>query len=159
MLVRAAVVGALLGAVLTGCGIQIPTDPDGTLHTVRTSGELRVGVSPNPPFATLPEEVGEPPGGTEVDLVTGFAQSVGAEPVFVIGGEESLVTQLEEGEIDVLVGGLTAKSPWSAKVGFTRPYAETPQDGKQVKRVMAVGPGENALLSELERYLDEESRR
>src|SRR5690606_37670319 len=100
-----------------------------------------------------------PPGGTEVELVTGFARSVGAEPVFVVGGEEALVKQLEEGEIDVLVGGLTAKSPWSKHVALSRPYAETPEDGKQVKRVVAVVPGENALLSELEHYLDEEGGR
>lgn len=151
--------GALLTALLTGCGVQIPTDPDGTLEAVRSSGELRVGVSPHPPFTTLPAGEDQPPGGTEIELVTGFARSVGAEPVFVVGGEEALVKQLEEREIDVLVGGLTATSPWSNKVAFTRPYATTPEDGKQVKHVLAVVPGENALLSELERYLDGEGGR
>ena len=145
------------GSLLAGCGLQIPTDPDGTLEEIRTSGELRVGVSPHPPFTTLPEEPDALPGGTEVELVTGFAETVGAEPVWVVDGEESLVKDLEEGEIHLLVGGLTAKSPWAKHVALTRPYATTPEDGKQVDHVMAVVPGENALLSELERYLDGET--
>lgn len=152
--IRATATGALVAVLLSACGVHIPSDPEGTLEQIRTSGELRVGVSPNPPFTTLPVAEGQAPGGTEVELVTGFAQSVGAQPVWVIGGEEALVKKLEAGEIQVLIGGLTAKSPWSTKVALTRPYVTTPEDGKQVKHVMAAVPGENALLSELERYLD-----
>ena len=41
---------ATLGAavLLTGCGVEIPADPEDTLERVR-GGTLRVGVSPNPP--------------------------------------------------------------------------------------------------------------
>jgi polar amino acid transport system substrate-binding protein len=155
---RAAAV-ALVATLLGGCGLQIPTDPDGTLDAVRSSGELRVGVSANPPFTTLPEAEGEPPGGTEAALITGFARSVGAEPVWVVGGEEALVKQLEDRELDVLIGGLTDKTPWDKHVALTRPYLTTPEDGRQVKHVIAAVPGENALLSELERYLDGEAGR
>lgn len=153
-------VAALVSAlVLTGCGVQIPADPDGTLDAVRASGELTVGVSPNPPFTTLPQTPDGRPGGTEVELVTGFAESLGAEPVWVVGGEQELVRQLEEGEIQVLIGGLTEKNPHLRKTGTTRPYVTTPEHGTQVKHVMAVVPGENALLSALERFLDGESDR
>lgn len=142
--------------LLSGCGMQIPTDPDGTLDSIRASGELRVGVSPHPPFTTLPETPDGAPGGSEVEIVTGFAESLGVEPVWVVDGEEELVRQLEEGEVDVLIGGLTDKNPALSSTGATRPYVTTPEHGKQVKHVMAVVPGENALLSELERYLDGE---
>lgn len=145
--------------LLTGCGIDIPVDPDGTLDEIRASGELAVGVSPNPPFTTLPESPDGPPGGTEVELITGFAESLDAEPVWVVGGEEDLVRQLEEGEVQVLIGGLTAQNPHLTTTGMTRPYVTTPEHGEQVKHVMAVVPGENALLSTLERYLDGESGR
>src|SRR5690349_6249505 len=37
---------ALCAAVLTGCGLSIPTDPDGTLDRV-TGDVLRVGASPS----------------------------------------------------------------------------------------------------------------
>ena len=147
---------ALAGVLLSGCGVQIPSDPDGTLEQVRSSGELRVGVSPHPPFATLPADPGGDPGGSEVELLEGFAQAQGAQAVYVVDGEEELVRLLEEGELDVMVGGLTSKTPWAKKVATTRPYLTTEEDGKKVKHVMATVRGENALLSTLERYLDEE---
>lgn len=149
-------VPALAGTLLlAGCGVEIPTDPDGTLRSVRSSGELTVGVSPHPPFVTLPDGTDGPPAGSEVDLVTGFARSLSAEPVWVVGGEEELVRALEQGEIQVLIGGLTDKNPHLTSTGTTRPYVRTPEHGKHV---MAVVPGENALLFALERYLDGEGR-
>ncbi|MGO0575416.1 transporter substrate-binding domain-containing protein [Ornithinimicrobium panacihumi] len=152
----AVLAGVLLpAALLAGCGVQIPADPDGTLDEVVSSRELRVGVSVNPPWTTLPATPQDDPGGSEVELVEGFARSLDVEPVWVVGGEEELVRQLEEGEVHVVVGGLTKKSPWASKVALTRPYATTNEHGTRVKHVMAAVPGENALLSELERYLDE----
>lgn len=148
---------ALTCALLAGCGTSIPVDPDGTLDAIRASAELTVGVSVNPPFTTLPDVTGGPPGGTEVELVTGFAESLAAEPVWVVGGEEELVHQLEEGEIHVLVGGLTDKNPHLTRAGTTRPYLTRHEHGRQVKHVLAVVPGENALLTTLERYLDGEA--
>jgi ABC-type amino acid transport substrate-binding protein len=153
---RALLPTLLTAALLSGCGVQIPTDPNGTLERVQASGELRVGVSPHPPFTTLPPEPDSDPGGTEVTLMEDFASSLGAEAVYAVGGEEELVRRLEEGQLDVLIGGLTSKSPWSTKVGLTRPYLETPEGGEQVKHVMAVVRGENAFMSELERFLDGE---
>ncbi|WP_237769983.1 hypothetical protein [Ornithinimicrobium sp. CNJ-824] len=90
-------------------------------------------------------------------LVRRFAEEQGAEALFVVDGEEALVTLLERGELDVMVGGLSSRSPWSTKVALTRPYTRTQEEGRTVKHVMAVVRGENALLSELERFLDEES--
>lgn len=135
--------------------MQIPADPDGTLDRVVTSGKLRVGVSVQPPFTTLPPTPDADPGGSEVDLVNGFAASLGVEPVWVVGGEEELVRALAQGEIQVLIGGLTDKNPHLTSTGTTRPYVRTPEHGKHV---MAVVPGENALLFALERYLDGEGR-
>lgn len=153
---RATTLAALAALLAGGCGLEVPSDPDGTLDRVRSTGELRVGVSPHPPFTTLPEQPGGDPGGTEVELVEGFAQEQGAEPVYVVHGEEELVRLLQEGELDVMVGGLTSKTPWGKKhVATTRPYLTTREDDKDVKHVIATVRGENALLSALERYLDE----
>lgn len=140
-----------------GCGADFPADPDGTLDRVTTSGELRVGVSVNPPWTAAPGRPDGEPSGPEIDLIRDFAASLDAEPVWVVAGEEELVRQLEEGQIQVLVGGLTATNPHLTSVGATRPYATTPEHGEQVEHVMAVVPGENALLSALERHLDGET--
>ena len=138
-------------AALASC--TFPHDPDGSLERIDRTGELRVGVSPAQGRTVVPEE-GDP-SGPEVRLVTGFARSRGAEVRWTTGGEEELMGQLETGELDMVIGGLTDQSPWTKKAGLTRPYAETTDSrGEQVKLVMAVPLGENRLMSELERWLD-----
>jgi len=149
----------LIAAVLTstGCGIQIPRDPDGTLDAVR-GGELRAGVSPNGRFVQVDADA--EPSGDEAELVRGFARSLDADVDWTVGSEEALVRGLENGDLDLVTGGFTDKTPWTDKAGMTRPYAEAElDDGSTAKLVMLVPLGENAFLSELERYLDREVSR
>lgn len=139
-----------VGLLLGGCSASIPADPDGTLDRVR-GGVVRAGASMNPPWTEV--EAGTP-GGLEVELVEDFAASIDAEVEWTVAGEEDLVAEMERGGLDVLVGGLTAASPWADKVALTYPYLTTTgPDGAKEPRVMAVPAGENALLTELERFL------
>jgi polar amino acid transport system substrate-binding protein len=146
-------VGRLLAALLlvAGCNVEIPQDPDGTLDRVR-GGVLRVGVSINPPWTVLANNGA--PAGIEAQLVRRFADTVNAEVRWTVAGEESLVHQLEAGQLDLVIGGLTAKSPWMRQAAFTRPYAAAPgPSGESEQHVMAVPRGENAFLVTLERFL------
>ena len=133
--------------LLAGCSLlpeEFPADPDGTLDRVRTDGVLRVGASPRPGWV----DVGEGgPTGREPRLVEAFAESLGAEVEWTVTGEEDLVRLLEEGELDLAVGGFTDANAWVDKVGLTRPYTGT--------HVVMVPMGENAWMSRLERWLDE----
>jgi polar amino acid transport system substrate-binding protein len=140
--------------VLTGCGVSIPADPEGTLERA-SGGILRVGVSPNEPWTELNDNA--PPSGIEVDLVEDFAESIGAQIEWSGGGEESLMEELRRGELDLVIGGLTSKSPWTDKAAITKPYTEAENEaGKQEKLVMAARMGENAFLLALERFLLEQ---
>jgi hypothetical protein len=65
------------------------------------------------------------------------------------------VKRLEEGEIDLAVGGFTEDNAWVHKVGLTRAYAEVEVAGTTEAHVMMVPMGENAWMSRLERWLDE----
>lgn len=153
--VVAAVVGVLvvLPAMVAGCSLTIPTDPDDTLTQV-TGGTLRVGVSVNPPWTDFPDGTGSDPTGSEVALVEEFAGTLDAEVEWTAGSEEALVGQLERGELDLVIGGLTARSPWSEKAALTYRYtAVTGADGQQELHVMAAPMGENAFLVALERFL------
>jgi len=147
---------AAMSLLLAGCGIQIPSDPDGTLEHVE-GGVLRAGVSPNGEWV----QVGEAdPTGVEAEALVDFADSLDADVEWTVGSEESLVRGLENGDLDVVAGGLTDKTPWTNKAGTTRPWAETTlDDGKKVKLVMLVPLGENAFLSHLETFLTEEAQR
>jgi hypothetical protein len=146
-----AALAVLVMLLLSSCGLQVPADPEGTLDRI-SSGTLRVGVSHNPPWTTVRNN--DDPAGSEVALVREFAATRGASIAWTAGGEETLMGQLERGELDLVIGGLTKKSPWSDKAALTQPYAEgrAPDGGKE-EYVMASRMGENAFLRELELFL------
>jgi len=138
---------------LAGCN-GIPVDPDGTLERA-SGGVLRVGMSPQEPWTA--SEGGER-SGVEVGLIEEFAAGVDAEVEWHDGGEESLIGDLHRGELDVVVGGLTEKSPWVDQAALTRPYVVVDGPaGSPEPHVMATRMGENALLVALERFLAERS--
>ncbi|MCW4386644.1 transporter substrate-binding domain-containing protein [Salinibacterium sp. SYSU T00001] len=129
----------------------MPTDPNGTLDRV-TGGVLRVGVTPYEDRVVLHEN--GPPSGVEVELVKDFAETLDADVDWQSGSEGQHVRALEDHELDLIIGGISDRTPWSSKTGVTRPYAEiTTEDGTQLKLVMLVQMGENAFLSELETFL------
>ena len=143
--------------LLTGCGTSLvpddfPADPDGTLDRIHADGVVRVGASPRPGWVELG---GGDPTGREPELVEAFAESLGADVEWTVTGEEDLVKRLEEGEIDLAVGGFTEDNAWVDKVGLTRTYAEVEVAGTTEAHVMMVPMGENAWMSRLERWLDE----
>lgn len=141
-------------AALTACGSQIPTDPGRTLERVRREQVLRVGVTHAPPRVVVTDPEGAP-SGPEPELAQRYAEHLGARVEWTTDSEAALVEDLSDGEVDLVVAGLDATSPWAAEVGLTRPYAEsTDPGGKTRQHVLAVPAGENALLSDLERWLD-----
>lgn len=144
-----ALIAAVLLTVLSGCGLSVPTDPDGTLQSV-SGGEMRVGVSPDP---GLVSDDTDPPTGSIPDLVTGFADSIDADIDWTVASEETLVGMLERGDLDLVAGGFTDQTPWVDRAGVSRGYPGIDgADGRSL--VMLVPLGENAVLSALERYLD-----
>lgn len=144
-------VGVLAASALTGCGLQIPADPDGTLE--RVSGDvLRVGASPEEP---LVQEQGGEVVGTQADLVEKFAASMDASVEWTVGSEETLVSKLEAGDLDLVVGGMTSATLWVGKAGISRGYPGI--DGSDGRPLVWLVPlGENAFLSTIEYFLDDE---
>ena len=155
-LILTVIVTICTGVTTVGCG-AVPRDPEKTLERV-TGATLRVGVSHHPPWTDAGQTT--EPTGSEIDLVKGFAQTLGAKIEWVVGGEEMLITALEHGELHLVVGGLTAETPWVDHVAITKPYAETRDArGERQELVMAAPPGENAYLLTLERFLLRQDRR
>lgn len=131
--------------------MTIPSDPDGTLDAV-SGGQLRVGTSPD---GEIVDVRGGEPQGSVVDLVEGFADSIRSDPVWTVASEETLVTMLESGDLDLIAGGITAETPWMDRAGVSRGYPGIDgADGREI--VMLVPLGENAFLSTLETFLDDE---
>ncbi|WP_258070524.1 transporter substrate-binding domain-containing protein [Pseudoclavibacter sp. AY1F1] len=152
-MIAALVTAALVAVLVAGCGMRVPSDPDGTLERVR-GGELRVGISHNPPFTHL--AAGAEPTGVEVELVEGFADELNASVTWVAGSEAALVQGLEDGNLDLAVAGFRDDSPYVDEAGSTRPFLETEDSaGGKISHVMLTPMGENAFLVELETYLAE----
>lgn len=151
--------GALIGILLLASSLLVactssgyPADPDGTFDRI-SGGTLSVGISHHPPYV---DASGPEPTGSEVDLIRAFAAEHDAEVEWTASGEEALMAGLEAGDLDLVAGGLTSQSAWSSKAALTRDYAEaTGPDGQTVKLVFAVPLGENQMMAELERFLDE----
>ena len=145
------IAAALLVVASSACA-AIPADPKGTLERA-SGGVLRVGMSEHPPWTELDDGART---GVEVDLIEGFAESIDAEIGWQDGGEEHLIEELHAGSLDVVIGGLTAASPWVEQAALTRPYVVvTSSSGSPEPHVMASRMGENALLVALERHLEQ----
>ncbi|WP_092916747.1 transporter substrate-binding domain-containing protein [Agrococcus baldri] len=154
MRIRGLIVAAALSVVmLSGCA-SVPADPEGTLDRVR-DGVLRVGVTEHEPWVQL--QGGEEPTGTEPELIVEFAGQLGAEIAWTTGSEAALMESLERGELDVVLGGFLADTPWSDRGAATRPYAETQSGDETRQHVMLVRMGENGFQLALERFLHEET--
>ena len=136
---------SLLAFVLvTGCGL--PKDADGALDKIR-NGTLRVGIAENPPWVVVN---GVEVSGVEPQLVAELAGRLNARIKNVYGSETLLLEGLHRRELDVVIGGFTADSPWKRDVALTKPYHE---DRSKRQHVLALPPGENAWLMEVERFL------
>lgn len=141
----------ILAMLLSGCGLTIPTDPNGTLDRA-TGSTLRVGASLEP---GLVERAGDELHGPLVSLTERFADSINARVEWTVAAEETLVGELERGDLDLAIGGFTDETPWIDRVGITRGYSNIAgSDGRSL--VLVVPLGENALLSKLESFIDEE---
>jgi polar amino acid transport system substrate-binding protein len=151
--------GAASLALMAGC--DLPRDSAGTLKRARAGGELRVGVVDNPPWVRV---AGERPGGIEPALLQRWAESERVKLRWVPGDLDGHVRALERNEIDLLIAGFTAETPYKSRLGLTQAYLSNRDriaalDEKAKKRlakgsrVMAAAPGESALLLSLDRYL------
>lgn len=150
-LVRVAVAASFAGAVATGCA-ALPLDTVGTYDRAH-NGTLVVGVSEHEPWTSVNDATGEV-SGSEAELIRGFADSINADVEYKVASESVLAGWIEDGDIDVMIGGLTASSPWVSHMALTRPYSTvTSESGSDEKMVMGVPMGENKLMVELERYL------
>ena len=147
-------IARLLSALLLiGCD-SLPRDSAGALERV-SGGELRVGVAENPPWVHWQDGAVS---GLEPELIESWAKSINARVLWRRGSEAELVEALNRRELDVMAAGLDSKTPYAAKLALTQPYVEVEERGKKKKHLLAVTPGESALLFALDRFLAAQDR-
>ena len=144
----------LLGLLLIGCD-SLPRDNAGALERV-SGGELRVGVVENPPWVHWQDGAAS---GLEPELIASWAKSIDARVLWRQGSEGELVEALNRRELDVIAAGLDSTTPYAAKLALTQPYVDVEErGGKKKKHLLAVTPGESALLFALDRFLAAQDR-
>jgi polar amino acid transport system substrate-binding protein len=116
---------ALLALALAACASPTTVgsrDPSPTrLQRILDSGELRVGLSGDQPPLNMANKKGEIIG-LEVDLMNALAQSMGLKTNFVVKPFAELLPALEQGEVDLVISGMTITPERNARVAFVGPY-------------------------------------
>ncbi|WP_222926901.1 hypothetical protein [Sphingomonas gilva] len=124
--------------LLAGCGL--PRDPDETLKHIREDKIMRVGAI---------ERADRPTGAAEAVFVRRIADRLDARVALRTGDTERLLEALKAGELDLVVGPLSRKSPWAAEVALIDPLTKE-GDTPPLPFSAAAPAGENAWVSLLE---------
>jgi polar amino acid transport system substrate-binding protein len=106
----------VLFLICAGC--DLPRDASHTLDRIQ-DGTLRVGVIHHPPWVL---SAGDEVQGLEAQLIQAAAADLKAKIAWVPGTESELLSSLHEGELDLVIGGLTRSSPWKHQVALSRAY-------------------------------------
>lgn len=117
---RGPLTGALLALLLGACGL--PRDTEGTQERVQREGVLRAGLLRHEPWAYLDEGR---PAGSEVEAVERLAAGLGARVSWTVAPESELMHGLKERALDLVVGGVSAKTPWAKELGAGQPFLDT----------------------------------
>lgn len=138
--------GILVFSLVTGlvaCS-DIPKDTEGSLQQIRTERVFRVGL-----IAGSSDEEGR--GRRLIEAVAAEAE---AKPAITAGAAELLLTQLEDGELDLVVGTMAAKSPWAVKVHASKPLSPS-ADKAPTSLVAMARNGENAWIGLLHQKVEQ----
>ncbi len=130
------VVGAAL--LLPGCE-ALPRDPEETFQKVAHEKRFDVGLV-----------AGTPLQGEVRQLVGEVSRRTRARPRIVRGASEELLQRVSDGELDLVVGAFTKKSPWKTDVAFGPPLCSsgTKSDPLELKAVMRNGENRWIMLVE-----------
>jgi polar amino acid transport system substrate-binding protein len=150
----------LLVTAAPTAGCRWPRDAAGTLDGVR-GAVLRVGVTESPPWTRVTGDPGTVTvDGAEARLVERLADRLDARVEWVPGAESTLMAALKERVLDLVVGGLDAKAPWTREASLTRPYVTmrtvvavragvaAPEELSGVRVAVPAGSAEVAVLAD-----------
>ncbi len=140
---------AFVAALLCLAACDLPRDPNGTMNRVR-GGTLVVGIVEGSSYASLgaSEATGE-----DADLARRVADTFGAEPRWTRGTADQMVAALDDGAVDLAIGGIPRRAPWTTRVALTASIGGMNLGGERVERAFALPLGENRWMLEVNRVV------
>lgn len=93
------------------------------LNEILERGTMRVAVSEYAPWCMRAADGGLV--GFEIDVANKIAADMGVTAEFEVYDWDRLIPALREGEVDVIIAGMSITPGRALKVDFTRPYAES----------------------------------
>lgn len=122
LVVSAALVGCQsMGLSGDGTGDGLRPASAARLPAILERGELRVGISGDLPPLNMKNKAGEIIG-LEVDIVAALAHAMGLEIRLVETPFADLIPSLLDGDVDLLISGMTMTPERNARVAFVGPY-------------------------------------
>lgn len=120
---------------------DLPRDADGTLDRIHRLKSFRVGL--------IAEQQAD--AGRSIKFVQALERSTAARALTGRGATEPLLKQLKQGKLDVVIGRMTAKSPWMKQVHMVPLTKAEEADPEEIQLVAITRNGENAWISMVHR--------
>ena len=119
------------------CG-DFPRDPEDTLQRVRSEHNFRVGL--------VASGNGQDPDPLVLQFLRTVGSSAQAKPAVTQGETEALLTSLEKGELDLVIGHFDPSSPWAQRVTFGPELRSIRRGDTELLLAPAMRNGENAWI-------------
>ena len=142
---------------LAGCSVlsDLPRDARLSTSTLRSGQPLCVGV---PGHVEKQSGSGDARiAAREKEVVTLLARRLGTRVEWKRGSLHELAQELERGEVLMVAAQLPCDTPFADKVALSQPFLK--HGPREEDFCLAVAPGENKLLLELDRLIAQEQRK
>lgn len=133
------VVTTVVSLLVVACGI--PHDMENTTDATLQRGSIRA--------AFIADGDSEAPHGVGPEFVEGFADELGVSTDWQVLSEPAAMEALQDGDLDIVAGGITRTNAWSRHVALSAPVRG---EGAEAEMI-AVRKGENRWLLRLDRYI------
>jgi hypothetical protein len=130
----------LAGFVLISACDVLPRDPAGTTDRILHERSMKVG------FADR-NAAGDP---RTASLIRNLEAATRAKAVFVDGSGETQIRQLENGDLDLVIGNFTADSPWQTDIAFGPALKTSDKSSDALELKAAMRNGENRWIMKVE---------
>jgi polar amino acid transport system substrate-binding protein len=110
----------LFAALLILVAASVQAD---VLEDILERGTMRVGVSLFTPW-TIKGEAGVL-SGFEIDVANKLAEDMGVKPEYRVYVWEDIIPAVQNGEIDIIAGGMAITPERALKINFSQPYADS----------------------------------